>query len=239
MKEKILKITYLILNVGFVALYTAKFMAITFQLILGQVQADSILNSGGATPVLELLICVVGICALFLPKIVEKIVKGFKLPLFMRYYVMLYIFSALFLGELMDVYNLVPIWDSILHAGGGVIFVYVSVVLLREGNKLSPFKLCLFAFSLSALLGMLWEVFEFSGDSIFGTNMQRYIASDGTVLIGHEALIDTMKDILLDIGGSFISALAIYRVIKSEKKSKTFEVQYQQISENDTILREL
>ena len=71
--------------------------------------------------------------------------------------------------------------------------------------------------------GTAWEIYEFLADGILGTNMQKFITADGVVLIGREALSDTMEDIIVDV----VSALAIttygYFHIRVEQRKRQHE----------------
>jgi hypothetical protein len=55
------------------------------------------------------------------------------------------------------------------------------------------------------MIGTLWEIYEFSFDSILGLNMQKARLEDGTPLVGGAALGDTMKDLIIDA----LAALAV------------------------------
>jgi len=47
--------------------------------------------------------------------------------------------------------------------------------------------------------------------------MQKFASSDGTDLIGRMALEDTMKDIIVDTVGAFVSSLFGYAALKYKK----------------------
>ena len=66
--------------------------------------------------------------------------------------------------------------------------------------NLSPVFIAVFAFCFALALGAVWEIYEFTMDSVFGTNMQKYMLDNGTALIGQAALQDTMKDISVRTG---------------------------------------
>ena len=76
-------------------------------------------------------------------------------------------------------------------------------------------------FSLGA--GAFWEICEYTYDDIFHTNSQQYmettegtlIGSEDVPLKGHDALTDTMKDLILDLGGSLI--VATYEFVRHDK----------------------
>ncbi|MEG0366351.1 MAG: hypothetical protein RR585_05920, partial [Coprobacillus sp.] len=75
-------------------------------------------------------------------------------------------------------------------------------------------------------LGAVWEIAEFLIDDMFKTNSQQYMKStDGTLigetdipLEGHEALRDTMNDLMLDFGGAIVVATITYKNIESKRK---------------------
>ena len=76
--------------------------------------------------------------------------------------------------------------------------------------ELSPFFVAIFVFCFSITIGSIWEIYEYVTDGILKTNMQKFITSDGIVLEGHKALTDTMKDIVVDSIGAFISSIISY-----------------------------
>lgn len=73
---------------------------------------------------------------------------------------------------------------------------------------------------LSLAAGVVWEIYEFLADSLIGTNMQKFIIADGTVLVGHAALKDTMKDLIVDAISSLIITIIGYCTIKNNNKTK-------------------
>ena len=70
---------------------------------------------------------------------------------------------------------------------------------------------------LSLALGAVWEIYEFTMDSVFGTNMQKYMLDNGTALIGQAALQDTMKDIIVDAIGALVMSTIGYISLKYKK----------------------
>ena len=62
-----------------------------------------------------------------------------------------------------------------------------------------------------------WEILEFSIDHFFNSNMQRFI-KNGIILTGHEAISDTIKDMVVaTIGSSCITFLIKIKIIKNAK----------------------
>ena len=122
-----------------------------------------------------------------------------------------------------DFYYVIPSWDTILHSMSGLMlgfFGFSLVDILNNTNKrvtLSPFFIAFFAFAFAITVGVIWEVYEFSADGIFGTNMQKYKLQDGTQLIGREALKDTMEDLIVDGGSALVSSVIGYISLKYKK----------------------
>ena len=128
------------------------------------------------------------------------------------------------MGEVRNFYYLVPQWDDILHCISSImngLFGFMVVTILNHDKKvrmnLSPFFLALFAFSFSVAVGAVWEIYEFSADEFLGFNMQKFMLKDGTKLLGHDAVTDTMIDIIVDCCGAFIATVIGYFSIKNKK----------------------
>lgn len=118
--------------------------------------------------------------ALFMvPSIVEKSM-AIKLPTALEAVVLLFIFSAEILGELHNFYGLFQHWDTMLHTINGFLAAAIGFSLIdilnrneRFKMKLSPIFVALVAFSFSMTIGVLWEIFEFSGDMLLQMDMQK------------------------------------------------------------------
>ena len=67
------------------------------------------------------------------------------------------------------------------------------------------------------MIGALWEIYEFTGDGLFGLNMQKYMLENGTQLVGRAALGDTMKDIIVDVLGSLLASVIGFFSIRKGK----------------------
>ena len=65
--------------------------------------------------------------------------------------------------------------------------------------------------------GAIWEIYEFTGDSLLGMNMQKWRTEAGVPLVGQAALADTMKDIIVDVLGAGIISLSGYFSMKRRK----------------------
>ena len=159
--------------------------------------------------VLMLIQCCLGLLVIGLPSLIER-KRSLELPNYMSILYFLFLYCAIYLGEVRNFYYLVPHWDTILHAFSGAMLGALGFTLVRILNDsekvrvtLSPLFICLFAFCFALAVGALWEIYEFGGDAMFGLNMQKFRLADGTELVGHAALGDTMKDIIIDALGAF------------------------------------
>lgn len=174
--------------------------------------------------VLMLLQCLLGLFVMSLPSIINRRFS-IQIPSLVEVLFYIFLYCAIYLGEVRSFYYLIPFWDTILHAFSGFMLGALGFSLVNMLNrevtdyvKLSPFFIALFAFSFAIAFGTIWEIYEFSMDTIFNTNMQKFITYEGVILIGSEALKDTMKDIIVDtLSAFFVSVLGYFYLIKKEK----------------------
>ena len=174
--------------------------------------------------VLMLVQCVLGLIVIHIPSVLARRLR-FEIPGFLYTMYIIFLYCGIFLGEVRSFYYTVPHWDDFLHAFSsmmtGFFAVMVITILNRDDNlvfRISPFFVALFAFTFSVAIGALWEVYEFTGDGLLGINMQKYITADGTVLTGHAAISDTMKDIVVDMIGALVSSVIGYISVKQSQK---------------------
>lgn len=113
---------------------------------------------------------------LFIPAlfVVEGIFK-MRFPsllLFMLYFLAI----GAILGSCYELYNTVPIFDSILHLLSGIIFACIGFslmkVLVGEANTTKKFIACLLGgVSFSLMIAVVWEIFEYSINMLLGYDM--------------------------------------------------------------------
>lgn len=172
---------------------------------------------------LMLLQCAFGLAVMFLPSMIERNWR-IEIPggMYVAYVVFLY--AAIYLGEIRSFYYRVPNWDTILHGFSGLMLGslgFAMVSLLNDSERvsirLSPLFVSLFAFSFAVSLGVLWEVLEFSIDGVFGVNMQKFAEEGGARLSGRAALADTMGDLIVDSLGALLTSAAGFFSLKHRK----------------------
>ncbi|NLX63661.1 MAG: hypothetical protein GX022_02620 [Clostridiaceae bacterium] len=170
---------------------------------------------------LMLIQCVLGLVVMMIPTFIER-KFSISIPNYMYVLYFIFLYCAIYLGEVRSFYYLIPYWDTILHAFSGAMLGALGFSLISILNntkdinlELSPFFVSLFAFCFAMAAGAIWEIYEFSVDSLLSLNMQKYMLEDGTPLIGQEALADTMKDIIVDAISAFVISTAGYIVNKT------------------------
>jgi len=173
--------------------------------------------------VLMFIQCVLGLVVLSLPSMVSRSWKV-TIPNFI--YVMYYIFlyCAIFLGEVLNFYYVIPHWDTILHFFSGAMLGALGFILVSWLNdselihvSLSPAFVALFAFCFALSCGAVWEIYEYTFDGLLGLNMQKFMTAEGLILQGHLALRDTMKDLIVDALAALLVALAGLSHLKADE----------------------
>ena len=148
-------------------------------------------------------------------------------PDFIYIFFIFFCLAHFFCGEILGFYVRFKWWDAMLHTVSGVMLALLSFSLINLLNgdensfKLSMWFSMLFAFALAITIGVLWEIVEFIADSWFGSNMQRaYVSTHdgrGAPFIGQKALLDTMKDLILDSIGAAATCLTCGLLAKKKK----------------------
>lgn len=145
----------------------------------------------------------------FLPAILRRNYK-ISLPVEFEFIVVAFIYTSIFLGEIHKYYTKFWWWDIVLHTSSGLALGFVGFLILfvlYEENIIhpKPIFVAVFSFSFALAIGALWEIFEFSMDSIIGTNMQK------------SGLVDTMWDLIVDSAGALVTSTFGYFYLKGGK----------------------
>lgn len=123
-------------------------------------------------------LCILSLFFFTVPSFLQEKFR-IKLPNALEIIIYLFIYASEILGEMHNFYGYFPAWDSILHTLNGFICAGIGfslVDLLNENSKkinLSPLYVAIVAFCFSMTIGVLWEFFEYSGDKIVMTDMQK------------------------------------------------------------------
>ena len=195
-----------------------------------------ITREGAETTANQIFMCVMALLCINIPMILEK---KFKLciPIYISITLNIFLLSHFVLGEIFRVYDHSMIFDKIQHTASGVIMSLIGfsiIFMLNKVNpdkmKLSPFFIVLFTFCFTMTTEYVWELFEYSMDRIFNTNMQRWTdgvletLEDGSVISAipyGSGLKDTMGDMGVNIIGCL--GVCIYAIVGMKLKPDWFD----------------
>ena len=173
--------------------------------------------------ILMMLQCTLGIIAMLLPGLLTKRLR-IVIPSGIYILYVIFLYCAIYLGEVRSFYYSVPHWDTILHCFSGAMlgalgFSFVTLLnnTQRVPVNLSPSFVAVFAFCFALSLGVVWEIYEFTFDGLLGLNMQKFALEGGEALVGRDALADTMKDLIVDALGALATSIIGYVSIKYRK----------------------
>lgn len=124
---------------------------------------------------------VIGLAFLAIPLLFRKVFRlGISFFIVLPWWAFVMCHS---LGETFEFYYKLPGWDKMLHLVSGILqfllFYGMARSYLAAKNAEGKFFMSLmFAIAASLATGCLWEIIEFSIDSLFGTNMQKFIPEE-------------------------------------------------------------
>ena len=151
---------------------------------------------------------VVVILGLILSPLILREHLPVRIPAELQILALLFMFSALFLGEIRNYYERIWWWDIALHTSSGLLLGIMGFLLIYILNAsrnidlhMRPRFIALFAFLFAVAVGAVWEIFEYSMDSFFGSTMQKPMLGDPS------GLTDTMWDLIVDTLGALIISL--------------------------------
>ncbi len=198
---------------------------ISIAMIIAPAEPDPTMpyRRGKGDYVLMLLQCIVGVVAMLLPSLLrhkwQLIIPSKMMVLFA-----VFLYCAIFLGEVRSFYYNVPHWDTILHTFSGAMLGALGFSVINFLNRtdrvpmnLSPVFVAFFTLCFAVFLGVVWEFYEFTADGILHTNMQKFALESGEPLVGRAALMDTMKDLIVDTIGALVMAVIGYISIRYQK----------------------
>ncbi|WP_180950917.1 hypothetical protein [Marasmitruncus massiliensis] len=173
--------------------------------------------------VLMLLQCSLGLFAMALPPLLKRRAR-LEIPSNMMIFYALFLYCAIYLGEVRSFYYHVPHWDTVLHTFSGAMLGALGFSFINFLNNtdrvpvnLSPLFVVTFAFCFAVTLGVFWEIYEFLADAVLRTNMQKYALENGILLTGRAALGDTMKDLIVDTLGALTMSVIGYISLRYQK----------------------
>ena len=161
--------------------------------------------------------CLFFFLSMFVQNIIEFVFK-IKIAPFMQFTYEVFLLLHFLFGEIFNFYVIFNHYDTILHFVTALLLSILGYSIIHYYLDDNVFFLqLLFAFMFGICCEFFWEILEFSVDHYFDTNMQRFI-KNGIILKGHEAIKDTIKDMIVAIiGSSCIIFLIKIKIIKNAK----------------------
>lgn len=154
------------------------------------------------------------------------------IPAALQTFFTVFIFLAMFFGEILHFFDRFSWWDSMLHLSSGIMFGIIGYMLFISLNrdnsvrkKMNPVSVILFVLCFSVACGALWEIFEFSADCLLGTNSQRWLndytpeqwaALQNISNASNPGLLNTMKDLICCTIGTLFSIVIIVPLVKRD-----------------------
>lgn len=152
----------------------------------------------------------------------KSFLKGAKII----YYINItFIFLSMYLASIWNFYS-IPNYDKFLHLLSGVVIAIIGYVLFlylttdKSRNEINPLMPMIFVILFATAAAGVWEIWEFTTDSLFGLTAQ------------NNSLTDTMWDIICGTVVGVLTSIPIYihskgknikvinMVIKDIEKSK-------------------
>ena len=162
---------------------------------------------------LQVLIVASVLLVSFLPEAL-KFTSGVELTKFMNYFFIVFVLLSQWCGTYLRAYDVISWWDLFLHGLSAFVVGLGGLVILRLCDpELMTFKnqkyglISIMIFFTIASSAVFWEIFEFVGDTFFGTNAQL------------ESLRDTMEDMLICVIIGIIFSFWIYRSLRKGKNN--------------------
>ncbi|MCE5213079.1 MAG: hypothetical protein LLG40_16175 [Deltaproteobacteria bacterium] len=153
--------------------------------------------------------------------------KNIHIPDILEAMIIVFIYAGIFLSARFNLYDDVFWWDVLLHTGSGVILGFIGFLLIyklnsRHSMNISPLLVAVFAFTFAVTMDVVFEIYEFAMDVIFGTDMQSWNLPTDTIELGRSfqgiGLRDTMSDLIFDTIGALAISFICFFLYKNDKK---------------------
>ena len=160
---------------------------------------------------LKMLIVFSAFLATLIPNILEKWCNV-RLTKFMKNFLIVFIILAQWCGTYLRAYDYISWWDIFLHGLSAILVALAGLIILKYLDpEFSLFErkqysfISWFIFFVVSSSAVFWEIFEFTGDTFFGTFSQ----------LG--SLNDTMEDMIICVVIGVIISTYIGWSLKREK----------------------
>ena len=136
----------------------------------------------------DLLKTIMILPVMLIPRFLNKI----KIDKKLEFIYLIFIVFAYFLGVIINLYDKINSYDTIMHFISGIFTGYVSLYLLTDNNKIHNI---LFILGFVSLIAISWETFEFIASNLFNVDPQK---------VETTGINDTMKDIIVALLGGIL-----------------------------------
>lgn len=150
------------------------------------------------------------LAATFVPRLIEEGTEA-EFPIELVLSGSIFVYLTVFLGSAYNFYELFGWWDGFVHTLFGILgglfgFLVLYIFYARHDLTISPLMVALFALAFAVMLGTFWEFFEYTLDSLFGTNLQH---------VPQTGVTDTMVDLIVaSVGALFTVTLGYFYMKK-------------------------
>ncbi|MCL2755522.1 MAG: hypothetical protein FWE45_00515 [Firmicutes bacterium] len=172
--------------------------------------------------------CVGGLLALNITLLVGLIFK-IKIPAYIHIYVFLLITLCVILGQIFTFFDDFPWFNKVLHGSSGALLTMIgfSLGFLFMSNNVPKERILfitIFAFCFSLAVGVIWEIFEFSIDSLTSENMQRWQDKNTDTAPYESGLVDTMWDIIVHTAAALVITIIGFFYLRRRSKDNWFKL---------------
>lgn len=149
------------------------------------------------------------------PFLVYRVLHLRRVPL-LEIVLNLFVLSAVPFASLFGGYELIPLWDKILHFLSGFLFATLGMIIYfckKPGRRLDPadaFNASAFSWMFAVWTAAIWEFWEYFV-SFSGADPQQ-VATTG---VG-----DTMQDMIVCALGGLITAVSCFKYVRGKKEGR-------------------
>lgn len=183
-------------------LWLLTFIGIMFYQLI--VNGQDVTLSKNLTVLSIIIVCIV-------PWLIKKVVK-YEMSETLKFIYFLFVFIALILGSIYNLYRTISWFDLLAHFLSGIVTCVLALIILKKFDLLKkdlPIFHIVFIIAFSLMIASFWEFFEFLSDKVLKGDTQ------WVLLTGVD---DTMTDMLIAFLSSVIFSVFYYIGSKTNKK---------------------
>lgn len=183
-------------------LWLLTFIGIMFYQLI--VNGQDVTLSKNLTVLSIIIVCIV-------PWLIKKVLK-YEMSETLKFIYFLFVFIALILGSIYNLYRTISWFDLLAHFLSGIVTCVLALIILKKFDLLKkdlPIFHIVFIIAFSLMIASFWEFFEFLSDKALKGDTQ------WVLLTGVD---DTMTDMLIAFLSSVIFSVFYYIGSKTNKK---------------------